>query len=433
MDRRDFLKIASCAGLTVAAPSAFGGGQIAGTKRPQIGPYQGLLFVQVNCGGGYDPTSMCDPKGAKSENDPNPMNASFLTSAIQEAGNIRYAPLSDMVTGYSMQTFFEKYYQRLLIINGVDMETNGHDTGQRAMWSGRLAEGHPSLAAFSAAAFGKEQPMAFMSFGGYAETAGVVARTRAGNTNVLARLAYPTRVNPDDENSGFHATKVQDLIDASQTGRDQALIANQGLPKIQRAISTLFTARSGSNELKRLQEYLPEQLEQGLRGQAQLVVAAYKAGICVSAGLDIGGFDTHGNHDADHIPRLLQTLDGIDFLAEEAERQGVADKLLVAVGSDFGRTPYYNSGMGKDHWSITSMMFMGAGIKGNRVIGETDGEHNAFGVTADLKTDTSSSARRIHPADVHYGMRKLLGLEDSEMSAMFPLDLKGLDPLPLFG
>ncbi|HWB77124.1 MAG TPA: DUF1501 domain-containing protein [Nannocystaceae bacterium] len=446
MDRRDFLKIASCTGLSVVAPTAFGGPGVASKPRVSFEPYTGTLVVTVSAGGGWDPTSFCDPKGAKSESDPNPMNGSYLSEEIATAGNIRYAPLpftslyqdtaNQQMLTYDMTTFFEKYYQRLTVINGMDVMTNGHDEGQRTTFSGRLAEGHPSFAAFAAGAFGKEQPMAYLAFGGYAETAGIAPRVRAGGdtVGVLSRLAYPTRQDPMDENSGFHHQKVQELIDASQAGRDQALATNQGLPKIRNAINAMFTARSGSNELKRLQEFLPpaDQLQNGLKGQAQIVCAAYKAGICISAGLETGGFDTHGNHDQDHIPNLLNLLEGVDFLMDEAERQGIADKIMVIVGSDFGRTPYYNGGNGKDHWNVSSMMIMGPGIPGNRVIGTTNEEHQAIGVTTSLTADTSETARRIHPGDVHYALRRVLGLEGSELDAMFPLDLEG-DPLPLFG
>lgn len=444
MDRRDFLKLASCTGLSVVAPSAFAGRDIATKPRATFEPYQGILVANFNAGGGWDPTSLCDPKGATSDTDPNPMNGSYLAEEIETIGNISYAPLpyaslfndTAMQLGltYSMKTFFEKYYQKLCIVNGLDVETNGHDTGSRATWSGRLGEGFPTLAAFAAGAFGKEQPMAFMSFGGYAETAGIAPRVRAGGdaVRVLGRLAYPQRIDPLNETSGFHSDKVQGLIDTAQAGRDQGLASKQGLPKIRAAINAMFTARSGSNELKRLQEYLPDPIEGGLRGQAQLVIAAYRAGICISANLDTGGFDTHGDHDASHIPNLLTLLDGVDFFMEEAERQGVADKVLVSVGSDFGRTPFYNNGMGKDHWSITSMMFMGAGIPGNRVVGATDPQHGAYGLTAGGTVDTSPGARHIHPGDIHHALRKVLGLEQSDLAAMFPLELKG-DPLPIFG
>jgi uncharacterized protein (DUF1501 family) len=44
----------------------------------------------------------------------------------------------------------------------------------------------------------------------------------------------------------------------------------------------------------------------------------------------------------------------------------------VIAQSEMGRTPTYNSGNGKDHWPIGSIMFLGCGIRGNRVIGATD-------------------------------------------------------------
>ena len=51
--------------------------------------------------------------------------------------------------------------------------------------------------------------------------------------------------------------------------------------------------------------------------------------------------------------------------------------VVVVVASDFGRTRYNGDG-GKDHWPITSMMMMGAGISGGRVIGQTDRGDDMF-------------------------------------------------------
>ncbi|MBC8067672.1 MAG: hypothetical protein IAG13_05000, partial [Deltaproteobacteria bacterium] len=51
MDRRDFLKIASCTGLSVVAPSAFGGNGLADKPRASFAPYTGTLVVTVNAGG----------------------------------------------------------------------------------------------------------------------------------------------------------------------------------------------------------------------------------------------------------------------------------------------------------------------------------------------------------------------------------------------
>jgi hypothetical protein len=413
MDRRSFMQLAACAGMTVAGPSAFADDQLdklVGNPRRSYEPYTGTLWIFVHAGGGWDPTSLCDPKGADFVDQPDRMN-NYLKADIETAGNISYAPVG------ANAAFFQKWHQNTLVVNGIDMKTNGHDAGVRHTWSGRLSEGHPSMAAFIAGAYSPNQPMSFLSFSGFDETGGLVARTRAANTDVLARVAYPDRQNPDDELSSFHSPAVQALIAEFQAKRDEAMIAGQGLPKIRESMRTLFTARSGANELKQLQQYLPDPLPDGaIARQAAVAIAAFRAGICVSANLGIGGFDTHGDHDNSHFPRLDEITIGLDFIMEEAARQGVAEKVFVAVGSDFGRTPGYNDGNGKDHWPVTSMMFMGAGVPGNRVIGKSDERH---GVLPNDELGTT-----MEPGHIANAIRRLAGLDQHDFAAMFPIDME---------
>jgi Protein of unknown function (DUF1501) len=425
MDRRDFLKIASAAGLSVVSPVVYGERGLKEPPRNSFAPYEGTLFLFINAGGGWDVTSLCDPKGAAFMDDPNRMN-NYLTDDIGEAGNLRYAPMGNN------QFFFDKYYDRTLVVNGVDMLTNGHDQGSRHTWSGRLSEGYPSMAAFFAASFGVEQPLAFLSFGSYSETAGLVARTRSGNINVLQRLAYPSRQDPANEASAFHSAAAEEFILRAQKDREVALLERQGLPKIREAMGTLFTSRSGSNELRRLTEYLPAEFSQNPIGeQAQLAIAAFRAGVCVSANLSMGGFDTHGDNDNQVSQQLTTLLEGIDVLWTEAEAQGVADRVFVAVGSDFGRTPGYNDGNGKDHWPVSSMFFMGKGVTGNRVVGSTTFRHEIIGTNLETLTpDESANGKHIEPGNICQAIRRLAGVETSELSAMFPID--NVD-IPLFG
>lgn len=422
MDRRDFLKVASAAGLSVVSPVVYGENGIKDRPRRSYQPYEGNLYLFVNASGGWDPTSLCDPKGAAYEGDPERMN-NYLADDIGQAGNIRYAPVA------GNQAFFDKYYERTLVVNGIDMRTNGHEAGNRHTWSGRLSEGYPSLAAYMAAHKGPEQPLAFLSFGAYAETAGLVARTRSGNIGALQRLAFPGRQNPEDEASDFHSTRAQELILKAQKDREIALLERQGLPRIRRSMSTLFTSRAGSNELRRLTEYLPEQFSDNQIGeQAQLAIAAFRAGVCISANLSTGGFDTHGNHDESHFPRLQNLTEGLDVLWEEAEAQGVADRIVVCVGSDFGRTPGYNEGNGKDHWPISSMMFMGAGIPGNKVIGASTERHQAMPMNLDtLQLD--SGGENIEPGNICQALRELSGTSGTDIASMFPIENQSV---PLF-
>jgi hypothetical protein len=389
-------------------------------------PYSGLFFVMVNAGGGWDPTSFCDPKGTLPEevDNPgaNPMNKSYLAADIAEAGNIRYAPVGGNAA------FFDKYASKLLVINGLDTSTTGHDSGSRYIWSGKLAEGNPAFAALVASEKGNGLPMAFLSNGGFDLTQGLVAPTRTGNTRALTSLAFPNRSDPNNAGAFIHSDDAIAKIEAAAAARLGRRQARATLPRHKAALSTLFTARLGRGDIGRLTDFLPAQLDNSgnpLRRQAQLALAAYQAGLAVSVNLSTGGFDTHGNHDANQIPAITELLEGVDFLMTAAETAGIADKLVVVMGSDFGRTPGYNDTNGKDHWSITSMMLMGAGIRGNRVIGATDERHRALKVNrTTFQPDDSGIV--LKPDFVHAELRRLAGVDQSQLARTFTVGDEGL-------
>ena len=110
-----------------------------------------------------------------------------------------------------------------------------------------------------------------------------------------------------------------------------------------------------------------------LRRQAQLTVLAFKTGVSVSADLWLGGFDTHATHDPDHEWLLGNLTDSVDYLWDYAEEHGIADRMVVVMGSDFGRTNLYNSSDGKDHWPIGSLCDHGEGAAVDEPGGGRDG------------------------------------------------------------
>ncbi len=431
IQRRDFLKLSSLAGLGVVAPWLSADGSVsdyeAGGSRT-FASYEGPLFVLLNAAGGWDPTLLCDPKGAKNLEEPgDAINRSYLTDDILTAGNIAYAPVG------ANDAFFQKYYKDLLVINGLDVQTNGHDTGTRHSWSGRLTQDFPSFGAIVAASYGLELPMSYLSFGGYDVTGGIVARTRTGNTNALTSIAYPGRTNPADPEALFHSERATELIRGARSARERDLASSLRLPRIENAQNLLFAARSGAGELKRLQEYLPDPLDNSgnrLFRQAEVAMAAFRSGLSIVANLSVGGFDTHGNHDDAHTGAMERLIEGAGFIMDEAERQGVADRLTLVIGSDFGRTPMYNENAGKDHWSVSSMMMMGPGISGNRVVGATDDGQRPMKVHAgSLKLDEDGI--RIEPEHIHAQLRELAGVDDGEYGRMFPVIPS--EDMPLLG
>lgn len=411
MRRRDFLKLAGLMGMSISAPF----GNIWGQEATNY--YDGPFWVMINAEGGWDPTILFDPKG--NANASRPVNH-YAVGDILQTGNIQYAPRGNN------QTFFEKYYSQLLVINGIDTKTNNHEVGVRHSWSGLFREGYPTLGGLLAASLAPEAPLGFITNGGYDSTAGLIAPSRIDQDN-LRRLAFSNQIG-EDNSEHFHSDYALDRIAAARQERKSALLDQNKLPNIQRSINQLHLSHQGVDDLKRVFDHLPSggEPENELHGQARLALAAYKAGISTSVNLNFGGFDTHTAHDAEHEPLLDTLLEGIDLVMQEAENQQVAHQVVIVVGSDFGRTPWYNQEQGKDHWPIGSMMFMGKGIRGNRVIGATDESQNAQKVNVStLATDEEGIT--ITPAHIHLALRNHAGIANSAASAQFPLDVDALD------
>ena len=151
----------------------------------------------------------------------------------------------------------------------------------------------------------------------------------------------------------------------------------------------------------------------------------------MSADLRLGGFDTHDNHDQDQGWPLGNLTDSVDYLWDYAELQGVADRMVVVMGSDFGRTNKYNTEAGKDHWPIDSFIVMEKNQSWtNRVVGETDERHFARKVSSTSLQPDNATGTLIHPRHIHKALRKYLGVADSLESQRFPFN--GTEELPLF-
>jgi hypothetical protein len=427
MDRRSFLRTAMGVGMAGVLPMSL--------VRPAYGATADRFLITVSATGGWDPTSLIDPKGDALRDDGlGPVN-NFSASEIKTAGNLVYAPYSNIIEAPSiesaghMDNFFNKHADRLLVINGIDTQTNGHDSGRRFVWSGKLEEGYPSVAALAAAPFA-DQPMAFISNGGYDFTASLVAPVRTSGAGTFAQLAFPNSQFPENEDLielSFFSENSYSAINQAREARLSRLRSSESLPKRLQQLNQLEVVRSNEVELGNLLEYLPEDVSDGLKGQAEIAIAAFASGLAVSANLSAGGFDTHGNHDEDQTTSLTELLDGLDHLWSQIEAQGLQDKVTVVIGSDFGRTPFYNTGDGKDHWNITSLMAMGAGITGNRVIGATNENFEALKINPDT-LESDSNGIIVTPQHVHRALRDFIGVP-TDLDNLFPI---AAEPLALF-
>ena len=167
----------------------------------------------------------------------------------------------------------------------------------------------------------------------------------------------------------------------------------------------------------------PNNFGSSLRRQAQLTILAFKTSVAVSADLYLGGFDTHANHDPDHAWLLGNLTAGVDYLWEYAEIHGVADRLVVVIGSDFGRTNLYNSQSGKDHWPYGSYIIMEKNQTWtNRMVGVTDELHFPYRIDPHNLLRNDMGGTLIYPKHVHKALRRYLGIEYSAGCLRFPFN-----------
>ena len=419
--------------------------------------YSGPLLFGIHASGGWDPLFFTDPKESAELN--------RVTQAVGQVGNIRFAdaPIDPVAFGYDAQysaayserllsnrTFFERHGARTTVLNGVDTRTNNHDTGTRYVWSGKSEIGHPAIGALVAAMGGSISgghadgpPLAFLSTGGYDYPGGLVPLSRASSSGSMKKLMFPNAIDatkPAD--ASYHAGFAADAIARAQAARMNAQAGQATLPTVQRALAELAGARASMGELSALDipplvDLPGNNLEdvQSLMQTTQIALASMKAGLTLAASMSYSGFDTHGNHDRDMVVRITKLLGAIDFVISEAERQGLSERLVIFVGSDFGRGPYYNgtaTSSGKDHWSTTTNLVIvppsQASQFGNRVIGGTTDAVRARKVApGSLQVDDQGMP--LTPLTVHQGLRKLLGVDGSAGATRYPL---ANDPIALF-
>jgi hypothetical protein len=90
------------------------------------------------------------------------------------------------------------------------------------------------------------------------------------------------------------------------------------------------------------------------------------------------GWDMHadGNNPGivEGMNMLGTSLDkAVSAFIEDCESRGLAEKILLVITGDFGRTPKVNPRGGRDHWaSLGTLAFAGGGLKMGQVVGASD-------------------------------------------------------------
>ncbi len=357
MSKREFLRAAGTAGFLVPASSFL----FPTPAHAQAAPYSGKIFINIAIDGGIDQSSWTDPR----ETD-RTINTYAGTPAVG-AGNIRFAPMGNN------RSFVEKYYQQMLVINGISSDNNGHGLGMREQCTGRDGPGLPNVVELFAKNYGDGLPFAWLAQA-HAFPVGLRAPTGFPDPLAVRRLALPNEMSAT--NDGMKPADLQKTL-AARAQRLEAMRARGNLPPRFDALAKDFlNAEGGRSLLSRLPSFLPATMDTRFP-VAHLGLVAAQAGVATGFQLvTTNGFDTHAGHDAGMAQLLPQLTDLIDFLWQTAGTLGIANRVFMRIFTEFGRTEM-TVRAGKEHYGGggTLILMEANPTWGNRVVGATGPRH----------------------------------------------------------
>lgn len=361
--RREFMALAS-AGLLMPGFARAAG---AADRR----------FLFVFCLGGWD-ASYClapqfDASGVDTEDD----------ATTGTAGGITFVDHEDRP---SVRAFFEDHHEKTVIVNGFEVQSITHDRCMRLMFTGRGESGGDDWGAILAAHGEAGLLMPYTVISGPAYSARYSSQVvRVGASGQLADLLDPeANLLPRSEvEIPLPSSEADELVDAYVRERARLLQEAARDPRGQAFHEGYGNMLDAVGHLQR------EGLEFADSGQQDPVSGSYTKAVDILAsglsrcvmvdnkGLYSGGFDTHSANQlqSDHHEVLFGYLRGImDDLDSRTGPSGapLSEDTVLVVCSEMGRGPLLNPWGGKDHFTYTSMMLVGGGISGDRVVGAFD-------------------------------------------------------------
>jgi hypothetical protein len=336
-------------------------------------------------------------------------------SRLGTAGNLQFTDGDDRP---GARRFFGRWAGRASIINGIDVHSVGHDSAAQFMMTGTSASSYADWPTILAANSVLEYPLPHVVFSG-PSFPGTQAQAvvRAGGGTLLS-LIQGSLTGMSDRPTPALQTPADTMIDKLVHKRTADWAAGQtGLARLRADALMSNLDRAMELEGRRFEAGLDD-LGNTMLDQSLKACELFRLGLSRCAMISIpGGYDTHaGNTPTQAVNQdaFYDDLDELmDYLATTPGHTAeyLSQEVTIVAMSEFGRTPKFNGGNGRDHWPYNSVLVAGAGVHGNRVIGKTDG--GLIGLPIDLETGLESSSGAI------------LGCESIGTAL---LEIGGLDP-----
>ena len=361
--RRSLLQHAGLAGL----------GALGGLPRPAraASPARHLLFI--TCRGGWDPTFLFAPlfgaTGVDMPTDANPWSVGGL----------------DLVDGRGRpqtRAFFERYASLCGVINGMEVRSITHERCRRILLTGSTHGGEDDWAAIIAGETASDLllPCVVASGPAYTESFQSVV-VRLGQSGQLGDLASGAALTSADESHQPLPAATLAPIEAYLHGRlsARAGTSDQEARFVQAQLDAL---ERRSDALRALSELSLEGVGTGrvrMHEHCQPLLSCFERGLSRTAliehkGVFDLGWDSHSQIE-DQAANLEDLFTSLNLIMAELESRSapdggsLLDQTTLIVLSEMGRTPLLNHLGGKDHWTWTSALLIGAGVRGGATVG----------------------------------------------------------------
>jgi hypothetical protein len=121
----------------------------------------------------------------------------------------------------------------------------------------------------------------------------------------------------------------------------------------------------------------------------------------------LSNWDAHDDMEAEHRPKARRVDQPLAALITDLKRRGLFDETLVAICTEFGRSPWMgtpNSKGRSHHGAAFTCLLAGAGVKGGLVYGETD----EYGINI--------ASGPVHVHDYHATILHLMGIDHTHLT-----------------
>ena len=283
----------------------------------------------------------------------------------------------------SVRTFFETWGDRVCGLHGFEIPSITHTRCRRLLLTGGTSQESDDFGTILAWHGARSSLLPHAVLGGFAyghRYGSVIERVgSSGQFDLLLDSADCFRqstvpVNPTP-------ASVQAAVDELVGLRAERSLAQAASGQPAARAESHLAAHDRVSEVLHLED-LDLQGGKSFDGQLALGLDLLESGLSRVVtvrhnGADNGGWDEHIDivNTGPHFEHLFGRLDGL--MAELATRPGLVgdtllDEVTVLVASEMGRHPNFNAHGGKHHWTFTSCLLMGAGVRGGQAIGGYD-------------------------------------------------------------